>query len=101
VVDHFNTRLKLLTEKIGIEVFVVDFKRNRNICKFCNKKCSNCDLPKIFDTAFEDFFAEKYNEVKFEVYLKNSLEIEYLNEDKGISGDPTIHDCLKLFTEPE
>jgi wobble nucleotide-excising tRNase len=60
-VDNYNIKLKLFAERIGIEVYVNDFKKSRNICKFCNKKCSGCDLPKIFDKAFEDYFDGKYN----------------------------------------
>lgn len=65
--------MKLFADKIGIDVYVQDMKRSRNICKFCNKKCNNCELPKIFDKAFEDFFENKYSEVRFEVYLRTPL----------------------------
>ena len=98
---HFNEKLKLLAVKIGIEVYINHFKRSRNVCAFCNKKCSNCDLPIIFDKGFEDFFENRYEQVRFEVYLHDSLEVDTLQKDLSSSGDSTIHDCLTLFNEPE
>ena len=50
----------MFAERIGIEVFVNDLKKSRNVCKFCKKKCNGCFLPKEFDIAFEDFFESKY-----------------------------------------
>lgn len=101
IATHFNQKLRLFAEKIGIDVYINDTKRSRNICRFCNKRCNNCDLPKIFDSAFYDFFADKYADVRFEVLLRTPLEISYSNEDKCASGEPTIHDCLELFAEAE
>lgn len=51
----------MFADKIGIEVYIHDYKRVRSLCKFCNKRCTNCELPKIFDKAFDDFFADKYH----------------------------------------
>jgi hypothetical protein len=100
-VTHFNELLKVFKDKLGITINLNHFKRARNNCAFCNKKCQNCELPIIFDKAFEDFFDNRYEEVRFEVFLKEPLEVETIQEDLSSSGDPTIHDCMSLFNQPE
>ena len=71
----YNVKLEHLIEACGIEIYVHDYKRHKNICKYCNKKCNNCYLPVIFDKYFSDFFEKKYNETKFEVKLRDMAHI--------------------------
>ena len=65
IVEHFDGVLKKFKEAIGVDIFIHHFRKSRNICAFCKKKCNNCELPIIFDKAFEDFFADRYKEVRF------------------------------------
>ena len=59
-----------MAKKLGIEVFINHTKKNRNLCGICKKRCSGCELPKIFDEPMTGFFGDFIEDIRFEVYLK-------------------------------
>ena len=77
IVKKYNVLLNGMAKALGLEIYVNHYKKNRNICGVCKKRCTGCELPKIFDEPLTGFLGETIDDVRFEVYLKQQVEFEF------------------------